>query len=86
MVNFLRGGLKDGFVKPSAFGPAVPAEAQKKSLAVKEQMMKGDFVIFKGPLLDNTGKTVIAAGTAYKQQDPALEGMNYLADGVIGQI
>jgi len=86
MVNFLRGGLKDGFVKPSAFGPAVSAEAQKKSLAVKEQMMKGDFVIFKGPLLDNTGKTVIAAGTAFKQQDPALEGMNYLADGVIGQI
>ena len=27
-------------------------------------MVKGDYVIFKGPLKDNTGKTVIAAGAA----------------------
>lgn len=86
MINFLRGGLKEGFVKTSAFGTAVPPDAQKKSLAVKDKMLKGDFVIFKGPLMDNTGKTVIAAGTAHAQQDPALEGMNYLVDGVIGQI
>jgi simple sugar transport system substrate-binding protein len=86
MVNFLRGGLKEGFVKTSAFGPAVPADAQKKSLTVKEKMLKGGFAIFKGPLLDNTGKTVIAAGVTQAQQDPVLESMNYLVDGVIGQI
>lgn len=86
MVNFLRGGLKDGFVKPSPFGPAVSAEARKKSDAVKAAMMKGDFPIFKGPLVDNTGKTVVAAGKVLGQQDPLLEGMNYLLDGVIGQI
>ncbi|KAB2970227.1 BMP family ABC transporter substrate-binding protein [Zoogloea sp.] len=86
MVNFLRGGLKDGFVKPSPFGPAVSAEARKKSDAVKAAMMKGDFPIFKGPLVDNSGKTVVAAGKVLGQQDPLLEGMNYLLDGVIGQI
>lgn len=86
MVNFLRGGLKDGFVKPSPFGPAVSAEAKKKSEAVKAAMLKGDFPIFKGPLLDNTGKTVIAAGKVLGQQDPLLESMNYLVDGVIGQV
>lgn len=86
MVNFLRGGLKDGFVKPSPFGPAVSAEARKKSDTVKAAMMKGDFPIFKGPLVDNTGKTVVAAGKVLGQQDPLLEGMNYLLDGVIGQI
>lgn len=86
MVNFLRGGLKDGFVKPSPFGPAVSAEAKKKSEAVKVAMLKGDFPIFKGPLLDNTGKTVIAAGKVLGQQDPLLESMNYLVDGVIGQV
>lgn len=86
MINFLRGGLKEGFVKTSAFGPAVPADARKKSLAVKAKMVKGDFAIFKGPIVDNTGKTVIAAGTTHAQQDPVLESMNYLVDGVIGQI
>ncbi|MBS0346088.1 MAG: BMP family ABC transporter substrate-binding protein [Proteobacteria bacterium] len=86
MVNFLRGGLKDGFVKPSPFGPAVSAEAKKKSEAVKAAMLKGDFPIFKGPLLDNTGKTVVAAGKVLGQQDPLLESMNYLVDGVIGQV
>ena len=49
-------------------------------------MMKGDFVIFKGPLKDNTGKTVIAGGTAQKQTDPVLEQMNYLVEGVIGKV
>jgi basic membrane protein A and related proteins len=86
MINFLRGGLKDGFVKPSPFGPAVSAEARKKSDTVKAAMLKGDFLIFKGPLVDNTGKTVMAAGKAQGQQDPQLESMNYLVDGVIGQI
>lgn len=86
MINFLRGGLKEGFVKSSPFGPAVSVEARKKSDTVKAAMLKGDFLIFKGPLVDNTGKTVIAAGKAQGQQDPQLEGMNYLVDGVIGQI
>ena len=48
-------------------------------------MMKGDFVIFKGPLKDNAGNTVIAAGTAHKQTDVVLEQMNYLVEGVIGK-
>jgi simple sugar transport system substrate-binding protein len=49
-------------------------------------MKKGDYAIFKGPLKDNTGKVVIAAGTAYKQTEPSLESMNYLVEGVIGKV
>ncbi len=86
MVNFLRGGLKEGFVKTSAYGPAVAEAARKKADAVKARMMKGDFVIFKGPLKDNTGKIVIAAGVAQKQTDVVLEQMNYLVEGVIGKV
>src|SRR5437667_5253791 len=83
LVNFLRGGLKEGFVKPSPYGKAVSEAARKKADGVKAQMMKGAFVIFKGPLKDNTGKTVIAAGVAQKQTDVVLEQMNYLVEGVI---
>ena len=86
LVNFLRGGLKDGFVKSSAYGPAVSDAARKKADAVKAQMTKGDFVIFKGPIKDNTGKTVIDQGVAQKQTDVMLELMNYLVEGVIGKV
>jgi simple sugar transport system substrate-binding protein len=86
MVNFLRGGLKEGFVKTSPYGKAVSEAARKKADGVKAQMMKGDFVIFKGPLKDNTGKTVIDTGVARKQTDVVLEEMNYLVEGVLGKV
>ncbi len=84
--NFVRGGLKEGFVKMSPYGPAVPAAAKTKADGIKAQMMKGDYVIFKGPLKDNTGKEVIPAGAAQKQTDPVLEQMNYLIEGVTGKV
>jgi basic membrane protein A len=86
MINFLRGGLKEGFVKMSPYGPAVSAKAKSVAEAAKAKMVKGDFVIFKGPMKDNAGKIVIAAGTGHKQQDPVLEQMNYLVAGVIGKV
>ena len=84
--NFVRGGLKDGFVKTSAYGAMVPDAAKKAADAVKAKMMAGSFDIFGGELKDNTGKVVIAKGTTLKQVDPVLEGMNYLVEGVIGKI
>ena len=84
--NFVRGGLKEGFVKMSAYGKAVPDAAKKKADGIKAQMMKGDYVIFKGPLKDNTGKEIIPSGKAFVQTDPVLEQMNYLVDGVIGKV
>jgi simple sugar transport system substrate-binding protein len=86
MNNFLRGGLKEGFVKPSPYGKAVSEGARKQADGVKARMMAGDFVIFKGPLKDNNGKEVIPVGTAHKQQDVVLEQMNYLVAGVIGKV
>ena len=77
---------RHGFVKTGAYGRAVADHAKKGADAVKAQMMKGDFVIFKGPLKDNTGNTVIPAGTAHKQTDVVLEQMNYLVEGVVGKV
>jgi len=86
LVNFLRGGLKEGFVKPSAYGKVVSDPARKAADGIKAQMVKGDYVIFKGPIKDNAGKTVVAGGTAQKQTDPVLEQMSYLVEGVIGKV
>jgi len=85
--NFVRGGLKDGFVKPSPYGAMVTAGARKNADDIKSAMMKGSFDIFKGGsagLKDNTGKVVIPAGKSFKQTDVELEGMNYLVEGVTG--
>jgi basic membrane protein A and related proteins len=86
MINFLRGGLKEGFVKMSPYGKAVSAKAKTSAEATKAKMAKGEFVIFKGPIKDNAGATVIAAGTSHSQQDAMLEQMNYLVAGVVGKI
>jgi simple sugar transport system substrate-binding protein len=82
--NFVRGGLKEGFVKMSSYGPAVTDAAKKQADTIKAQMVAGSFDIFKGPLKDNKGATVIPAGTTHKQRDIELEKMNYLVEGVIG--
>jgi len=86
MPNLLRGGLKDGYVKLSAYGPAVSAAAKAKADEIKAAMSKGGYAIFKGALKDNKGNTVIAAGKSIDQFDPELEKMNYLVEGVIGSI
>ncbi len=86
LPNFVRGGLSDGFVKMSPYGPAVSAEAAAMADAVKAEMMAGGFSVFKGPLRTNTGTEVIPAGAAYVETDIELESMDYLVEGVIGSI
>ena len=83
--HLLRGGLKEGFVKVSPYGKAVAAATKKKADDAKAKFMAGTMVIYKGPLKDNTGKTVIAAGAEEKQTDVNLEKMDYLVEGVVGK-
>jgi simple sugar transport system substrate-binding protein len=82
--NFYRGGLKEGVVKVSPYGTMVSEEARKQADDVKAKLSAGSYVIFKGPLKDNKGNVVIAAGVSRGQTDPELEKMNYLVEGVIG--
>jgi len=86
MPNFVRGGLAEGFVKMSPYGPAVPEAARKQADAVKADMMKGGYSVFKGPMKDNKGKEIIAAGKVYEESAIELESMDYLVEGVIGAI
>ena len=84
--NFLRGGLKEGYVKMSPYGASVSDAAKKNADEVKAKMLAGSFDIFKGPLKDNKGNTILAAGKVLKQTDLELEKMNYLVEGVVGSI
>ena len=84
--NFLRGGLKDGYVKMSAYGPAVSAAAKTNADEVKAAMVKGGYAIFKNGLKDNKGKVVVPVGKMLDQTAGELEQVNYLVEGVIGSI
>jgi simple sugar transport system substrate-binding protein len=82
--NLVRGGLKEGVVKTSPYGPEVSAAAKEAAEKVKAQFMAGSYAIFKGPIASNKGAVAIAAGTTLAQTDIKLESMDYLVEGVVG--
>lgn len=84
LPHLLRGGIKEGLVKVSNYGPAVSAKTIELADAAKAKFMAGTMVIYKGELKDNKGKVVIPAGTQLLQTDIKLEAMDYLVAGVIG--
>ncbi|MBW4464530.1 MAG: BMP family ABC transporter substrate-binding protein [Pegethrix bostrychoides GSE-TBD4-15B] len=84
--HILRGGLKEGFCKVSDYGVAVSSDTKQKADAVKAKFMDGSIVIYQGEIKDNKGNVVVAASESLKQQDPKLEQMDYLVEGVIGSI
>lgn len=83
--NLIRGGFKEGLVKSSPYGKVVSAKAKAHADKVRSQFMKGDFVVYKGPIKDNTGKEVIPKGKEYGQTDIWLESMDWLVEGVVGR-
>ena len=83
--NLIRGGFKEGLVKSSPYGKAVSAKAKADADKVRAQFMKGDFVVYKGPIKDNTGKEVIPKGKEYGQTDIWLESMDWLVEGAVGR-
>jgi basic membrane protein A and related proteins len=82
----VRGGLGDGTVNISPFGPAVSEEARRRALEARAQMAQGRLVVFKGPLADNAGRMVLPPGRAVVSNDVQLELMAYLVDGVLGTL
>ncbi|MGZ8928506.1 MAG: BMP family ABC transporter substrate-binding protein [Methylobacter sp.] len=83
-LHLLRGGIKEGIVNVSKYGPSISAETIALADAAKARFMSGEMLIYKGELKDNKGNIVIPAGTALPQTDIKLESMDYLVSGVIG--
>jgi simple sugar transport system substrate-binding protein len=84
--HLVRGGFSSGYIKMSPYGAAVSDAVKTKADEAKAKLTAGTLVIYAGPLKDNTGKEIIAAGAQHPQTDISLESMNYLVAGVKGKL
>ena len=75
-------GLESGIVGISAFGPMVPQEVRDKVLKYREAIIRGDYAVFSGQIVDQNGRIRIREGE--KADDEALLGMNWFVRGVTG--
>jgi basic membrane protein A and related proteins len=77
-------GVKEGLNDLIKIADAVPAEAKAKVEEIKAGLKAGTFEVFTGPILDNTGKEVLAAGAVGDQA--WRDGVNFFVKGVEGRV
>ena len=77
-------GVKDGAIDIVSIAEDVPAETKAKVEEVKKGLKDGSFAIWKGPLIDNTGKEVLKKDEV--ADDKLLSGINFYVKGVEGKV
>ncbi len=77
-------GVKEGAIDIVSIAEDVPADIKTKVADVKKGLADGSFVIWKGPITDNTGKVQISKDAA--ADDKFLGGLNFYVKGVEGKI
>ena len=77
-------GVKEGLNDLIKINDVVPAEAKAKVDEIKAGLKAGTFEVFKGPIKDNTGKEVLAAGAIGDQA--WRDGVNFFVKGVEGRV
>ena len=77
-------GVKEGAVDIVSIADDVPAETKAKVMEVKAGLKDGSFVIWKGPMVDNTGKEQIAKGAV--ADDKFLQSVLFYVAGVEGNV
>ena len=77
-------GVKEGAIVMVSIADDVPAEAKAKVEQVKAGLKDGSFSIWKGPLVDNAGKEVLAKDAI--ADDAFLGGIKFFVKGVEGKV
>jgi len=78
------GGLKEGLVKISDYGPMVPEETKQLVEQEKARIISGEWDVFYGPLKDQNGEVKVAEGQ--KMTDDEMLAMDWFVEGVEGKI
>lgn len=77
-------GVKEGAIDLVSVAEDVPADTKAKVEEVKAGLKDGTFAIWKGPLVDNTGKTLLKKDEV--ADDKFLSGVNFYVKGVEGKV
>ena len=77
-------GVKEGAVNIDNFSSVVPADVKKLAEERRDAIKAGKLHPFSGPLKDQAGKEVLAAGKVYT--DAELKQMNFYVQGVEGTV
>jgi simple sugar transport system substrate-binding protein len=77
-------GVKEGAIDIVSIAEDVPAETKAKVEEVKAGLKDGSFVIWKGPIVDNTGKEQLKKDEV--ADDKFLGGLGFYVKGVEGKI
>lgn len=78
------GGIKEGMVELSPFGPAVTDETKELVAKAIEEIKAGKLHPFQGPLKNQAGEEIVAAGKTIADKD--LKKMGYYVEGIIGEL
>jgi simple sugar transport system substrate-binding protein len=77
-------GVKQGAIDVVSVSDKVPAPIKDKLAQVKHGLADGSFSIWKGPIVDQNGKEVVAASQV--ANDDFLHGINFYVKGVQGKL
>ncbi|MGB0848770.1 MAG: BMP family ABC transporter substrate-binding protein, partial [Thiolinea sp.] len=78
------GGIKEGMVNIGPMNDAVPADVAKKVEAAKAAIVDGSLHPFAGPVVDQEGKEIVAAGS--NMSDADMSKMGFYVKGVNGKL
>ena len=77
-------GVKEGAIDMVSIAEDVPAETKAKVEEVKKGLKDGSFVIWKGPIVGQDGKEILAKDAV--ADDKFLGGVNFYVKGVEGSV
>ncbi|MEB0055949.1 BMP family ABC transporter substrate-binding protein [Variovorax sp. LG9.2] len=77
-------GVKEGAIDIVSIADDVPADIKAKVETVKAGLKDGSYSIWKGPIVGQDGKELVAAGAV--ADDKFLSGVNFYVKGVDGKV
>jgi simple sugar transport system substrate-binding protein len=77
------GGIREGMIKLEGLSDKLPKDVVDAVKAREEELRKGAFHPFTGPLRTNDGKVVVESGALSDEQ---LSKMDYYVEGVVGKV
>ena len=80
----LWGGYAKGMVSLAPLSPAIPAELQARIAKMEKQMADGSIHAFAGPVIDQRGETLVAAG--HNMTDDQLGSMDFYVQCVVSKL